>query len=361
MKNIYLLILFQVSTLISVSQEMCKINCSIEGNPIFYQDSVRVCYQQDVYLFTAYSDTLNYFWEPTGQTSVIIEAHITGPVTYFLMVSNMEGSVVCMDSIRIDLWPTMQVAFLQQEPGCPEECQSQVTAYVSGGFPPYRIFWDAEVHPSDSAQAINLCSDYEYSIRILDTLCALDSAYLIESYPMPEIELICTPDTIFINDTVTFTFVNHSSNSIQLSSWTWKIGYDEFINQPTVTYVSHQLGVDTATLTFTTEFGCSDTISSVIQVHPTGVHEYHSPGICLYPNPITNASLLTYTLNRSEAVFIALYDLNGRQISTIVDEKQLPGSHEVSLGDKNLKPGIYFLKGFVGDEQATLKLIVPGR
>lgn len=64
-----------------------------------------VCYGENVSLYTAFSDTLNYYWEPVGETGVIIEVIVTEPVTYILHVFNNDSSFYCTDSITLNLFP----------------------------------------------------------------------------------------------------------------------------------------------------------------------------------------------------------------------------------------------------------------
>lgn len=98
---------------------------------------------------------------------------------------------------------------------------------------------------------------------------------------------------------------------------------------------------------------------------PTGVQPIRSTTegtvFSLYPNPMTDAGHCTITLTESAHVGLAIYSLDGRLISTLLQDKELPaGSTVLPLDIKStLAPGMYYLllqtnKG----EQRTQKFVV---
>lgn len=63
-----------------------------------------------------------------------------------------------------------------------------------------------------------------------------------------------------------------------------------------------------------------------------------------YPNPFTEQTLIKYHLPFSGRVLLTVSDRMGRQIGTIVDANQNPGSYTVNFSSANLPAGIYFYK-----------------
>ena len=58
------------------------------------------------------------------------------------------------------------------------------------------------------------------------------------------------------------------------------------------------------------------------------------------------------------AVSLAVYDLLGRRVATLVDDVQTAGSHEVVFDASRLPSGVYILRLTAGDQFATTKVSV---
>jgi hypothetical protein len=61
-----------------------------------------------------------------------------------------------------------------------------------------------------------------------------------------------------------------------------------------------------------------------------------------YPNPFNPATTIEYRLSASSDVTLKVYDLLGREIRTLVSERQNSGSHTVTFDGQNLSSGVYF-------------------
>jgi hypothetical protein len=53
-----------------------------------------------------------------------------------------------------------------------------------------------------------------------------------------------------------------------------------------------------------------------------------------------------------------VYDILGRQVSVLVNERKTPGSYEVKFDGSNLASGVYFYRLQAGDYVATKKLLL---
>ena len=74
------------------------------------------------------------------------------------------------------------------------------------------------------------------------------------------------------------------------------------------------------------------------------------------PNPFQTATRLRYVLPTTESVRLDVYDLLGRRVSTLVDQQQTSGPHEVMLDGSRLAPGVYFVRLAAGDRRTTQKV-----
>jgi hypothetical protein len=61
-----------------------------------------------------------------------------------------------------------------------------------------------------------------------------------------------------------------------------------------------------------------------------------------YPNPFNPETAISYALARAGKVKLAVYDLLGREVATLINEQQNPGEYKLVWRAGNLPSGIYF-------------------
>ena len=61
-----------------------------------------------------------------------------------------------------------------------------------------------------------------------------------------------------------------------------------------------------------------------------------------YPNPFNPETVISYQLSAVSFVKLKVFDLLGREITTLVDEEKPAGTYEVKFNANNLSSGIYF-------------------
>ena len=77
-----------------------------------------------------------------------------------------------------------------------------------------------------------------------------------------------------------------------------------------------------------------------------------------YPNPFNPSTIITYSVASLNNVSLKVYDLLGREISTLVNEEKTTGSYKVEFNGNNLTSGIYFYKLQIGPFVQTKKMIL---
>ena len=82
-----------------------------------------------------------------------------------------------------------------------------------------------------------------------------------------------------------------------------------------------------------------------------------------YPNPFNPTTTLTYDLPLESDVHLAIYDLLGRQVKTLVRQRQNAGQHSITWDATNrsgepVSAGIYFYHLRAGDFNATGKMLL---
>ncbi len=77
-----------------------------------------------------------------------------------------------------------------------------------------------------------------------------------------------------------------------------------------------------------------------------------------YPNPFNPTTVISYQLSAVGYVTLKVYDVLGREVETLVNRKQNPGSHTVTFDASKLPSGVYFYRLNAGTYTATRKMMV---
>jgi N-acetylneuraminic acid mutarotase len=77
-----------------------------------------------------------------------------------------------------------------------------------------------------------------------------------------------------------------------------------------------------------------------------------------YPNPFNPTTVIRYQLPASVSVTLTVYDLLGREVTTLVNERMNGGIHEVTFDGSGLSSGVYFYRLSAGDFLQTKRLMI---
>jgi hypothetical protein len=77
-----------------------------------------------------------------------------------------------------------------------------------------------------------------------------------------------------------------------------------------------------------------------------------------FPNPFNPITEIKYVINNESFVTLKIYDLLGREISTLVNEKKSIGTYIINFNASNLSSGIYFYSINAGNFHQTRKMIL---
>ena len=77
-----------------------------------------------------------------------------------------------------------------------------------------------------------------------------------------------------------------------------------------------------------------------------------------YPNPFNLTTIIEFSIPFYSFVSLKVYDVLGREITTLVKEKRLTGSYKVKFSAANLPSGVYFYQLIAGDFIQTKKMIL---
>jgi len=77
-----------------------------------------------------------------------------------------------------------------------------------------------------------------------------------------------------------------------------------------------------------------------------------------YPNPFNPSTVINYELPSSNFVTLKIYDLVGKEVATLVNEKLDAGRYSVKFNGSNLASGMYFYKISAGNFTFVKKMVL---
>jgi photosystem II stability/assembly factor-like uncharacterized protein len=77
-----------------------------------------------------------------------------------------------------------------------------------------------------------------------------------------------------------------------------------------------------------------------------------------YPNPFNPNTILQYTVGSRQLVTIKVYDVLGREITTLINEEKPAGNYEIEFDGIGLTSGIYFYRIKAGEYVDTKKMVL---
>jgi photosystem II stability/assembly factor-like uncharacterized protein len=77
-----------------------------------------------------------------------------------------------------------------------------------------------------------------------------------------------------------------------------------------------------------------------------------------YPNPFNPTTNIKFQVKYSNVVKLVVFDMLGKEVATLVNEKLAPGTYEATFNGSNLTSGVYFYKLSAGDYSETKKMLL---
>jgi hypothetical protein len=77
-----------------------------------------------------------------------------------------------------------------------------------------------------------------------------------------------------------------------------------------------------------------------------------------YPNPFNPVTTLSFTLPTESEVALSIYNLQGREVTTLIDANMDAGYHSVVWNADEFGSGVYFIKMVAGEYVNTQKLML---
>ena len=103
---------------------------------------------------------------------------------------------------------------------------------------------------------------------------------------------------------------------------------------------------------FIAKYGATPLSSEPSAEVPSGVIEVSN-----YPNPFRHRATIAYRVPAPEHVRLTVYDVLGRELAVLVDERQSAGSHSAKLDASSWPSGVYLYRLEAGNQVATGRLV----
>jgi len=77
-----------------------------------------------------------------------------------------------------------------------------------------------------------------------------------------------------------------------------------------------------------------------------------------YPNPFNSGTAISYQIRQQGYVTLKVFDVLGREVASLVNESQKPGTYEISFDASQYSSGVYYYKIQAGDFTEIKKMVL---
>jgi hypothetical protein len=77
-----------------------------------------------------------------------------------------------------------------------------------------------------------------------------------------------------------------------------------------------------------------------------------------YPNPFNPSTQINFSLPNTSNVRITVFDITGKEVTTLVNRSVEAGRHTVNFDSNGLSSGVYFYNITAGNFTQTMKMIL---
>ncbi|MFZ1290722.1 MAG: S8 family serine peptidase [Melioribacteraceae bacterium] len=191
------------------------------------------------------------------------------------------------------------------------------------------------------------------------------------------LKAISYPNLEFMNDNYFINKIISDSISIQTNSveMITESGSKFLVNQKNGIYYQLELPNGITTENYKVYFTYKDLLNNEIRDPKEGFYELYIEDLINdtieeipqtfklsqnYPNPFNHGTIINYSIpnERLANVQLKIYDVLGREVTTLINENKSKGNYSVYFDSRNLASGIYFYSLRTSDFSETKKMIL---
>ena len=151
-------------------------------------------------------------------------------------------------------------------------------------------------------------------------------------------------------------FYISSWNPTRITKYSSDFTVDEIITAPGISNpadISYAIEIDTLAIA-----NSGNSTVTYIGFGSVGIDEINPVSDAkVYPNPISNVSVVEFELSTATSCQVNLYDQSGRLVYTLLNEDKIVGSQKILLAGLELSAGIYFCEIRTDNRSEILKLV----
>ncbi len=265
-----------------------------------------------------------------------------GMYHYTLVLTGSNGCIAQYpDSVYIP--PRPQISLPYDTSVC-SNTKFTITAYPSGGTPPYKIWWeDQSLNITGPSMTQTILRDTSFLVNVTDSngCYNYDSTY-IKVNPLPSAKWK-------LNYGGAATYFHAKDSSQTDSSYKWIFGDGDLATGFSTKHIYQRKDDYHVSLFVTGSNGCANKFDSTFNIIDVNI----------FPNPFISELNIEYVLSYQSDIRIELSDMMGKQIAEITNETQVPGLYKVDINsDKyHLRSGMYLLKFITNNWYAGRNII----
>jgi len=196
-------------------------------------------------------------------------------------------------------------------------------------------------------------------VRMIAGIGNIPPGYLVAGFTTDERSSVTSQN-------VQFTDISYSDPNSPITSWAWDFDDDGMVdsNEENPVWAYSDSGTYSVKLTVTNDsqtktFIRKNYIGILVGVDEEGaVLPYTNTLSNAYPNPFNPNTIIEYSLSQSHEVSLIVYNLQGEEVTRLVNGEQNAGSHKVTWDASKMPSGIYFYRLQAGNFVQTRKMVL---
>ncbi len=335
-----------VNGCVGASQSFTVIDNQLPQPLIISSNGSAFC-EGETTVLTTDTGYISYFWS-TGQASVIVSVSMSGG--YRVTVTDANGCVGISDTFEIVTLPLPAPVIL---PGNEVTACAGDTVVLSTSVAYSAYSWSSG-ETTSTISVSSSSSSFYVTVEDVNGCEGFSDSVIVDFFPIP-----AKPEVILNGMFTTslgykyqwYVFYNLCELATNFSDFIQLTGDTLYYLNPN--YQACYI------LEITDEHECSSFSDPIPYYTTPGISEPWLNNLTIQPNPFTSEIVVQYTLNDLADLRIRILDLTGKEIATVLNEKQGAGTHIVSIhaGKMGLSSGIYFLEMGNGILKRTFKVV----
>jgi len=278
---------------------------------------------------------------PDAYPAANLAARIQMEDAFMYFISNSQEFSVLGGMMRMDELPGLDL----YAPITPKEV---IAAFPMDYLDNYTQSFVQEIKAPNPTPALGFDS---IMIRMYTTQTTVVDAWGTVTTPLGSFEALRTRDNSTIIDSI-FAFMFGAWNLLETDGDIDEM-YSWWTDEPGIGYPVLEVDIDTET-------GYVYDAFFLKQEPIYGVSEpaLEQTAMVLYPNPCSDVVRLRYLIHDIGYLKSDLFDISGRKIRELVNQKLVPGEHEIEIDVSGLPDGMYFVRVQAGNSVGVQKLVV---